>query len=150
LAEQTGGDLSDPEYLKARALCVRLGRTQGINRVVRQHNLDAVLSPSYGFGSSAPAVAGFPVMSVPVGFTRDGKPAGVWLYAGFLQEPNLLKVAYGIEQLLNVHRPPHFAGRKPGLPPDAGICEKTVAEEAPARPKSVIHLGMGHHMIPGR
>jgi amidase len=130
-AQATSGDLSDPEYVRARQLCIRLGRG-GINRVMRQHNLDAVLSPSYGSGSSAPAIAGYPVMCVPVGFTRTGKPVGVYLYAGFLQEPKLLKVAFGIEQLLQVHRPPRFVGHF-NTPPDAGICQALVAEGAPER-----------------
>jgi hypothetical protein len=89
-------------------------------------------------------------MSVPVGFTRDGKPAGVWLYAGFMQEPQLIAIGYAIEQLLQVHRPPHFAGRRPGLPPDAGLCDRTVAEQVPMRPEGMIHLGMRRHMMPGR
>jgi len=130
-AEATSGDLSDPEYLKARRICIRLGREQGIDRVMREHNLDAVLSPSFGSGSSAPAIAGYPVCCTPVGFTNSGKPVGVYLYAGFLEEPKLLKVAYGIEQLLQVHRPPHFAGHVPPPPPDAGICSSSAAEAAP-------------------
>jgi amidase len=59
-AEATSGDLTDPAYLAARANCLRLARDEGINRVMREHRLDAVLSPSYAFGSSAPAVSGFP------------------------------------------------------------------------------------------
>jgi amidase len=149
LAEETGGDLSSPTYRRARKLCLQLGREKGINRVVREHNLDAVLSPSYGFGSSAPAIAGFPVMSVPVGFTADGKPAGVWLYAGFMQEPQLIAVGFGIEQLLHAHEPPHFAGHVPPPLPDAGICRTTVAERMRERPRMVMHMGRGH-MFPGR
>lgn len=123
LAEATGGDLTDPTYLEARALTLRLGRDEGIDRVMREHDLDVVLSPSYAFGSSAPAVAGYPVISVPVGFAADGKPAGVWMYAGFMQDATLIRIGYAIEQLLQPRaQGPRFLGEPPPEPPNAGIC----------------------------
>jgi amidase len=121
-AEAIGGNLSDPDYIAARQLGLQLTRTEGIDRVMADHNLDAVLSPSYAGGSSAPAVAGYPVISVPVGLTADGKPAGAWLYAGFLQEPQLISLAYAIEQLLQPRVQPGFLGDPPPEPPDAGLC----------------------------
>jgi hypothetical protein len=96
---------------------------------MREHDLDAVLSPSFAFGSSAPAVAGYPIISVPVGLAADGKPARVWLYAGFMQAPQLLRISYPIEQLLQPHAPPPFLGSIPPEPPDAGICEALPATE---------------------
>jgi amidase len=154
LAEATGGDLSNPEYLAARALGLSLTRANGIDRVMSENNLDAVLSPSYGFGSSAPAVAGYPVMSVPVGFTATGIPAGVWLYAGFLQEANLIGVGYGIEQLLQARTQPAFKGKVPPEPPDAGICAAPLASKkaktrAELRRMGPMHHGHGH-MFPAR
>lgn len=123
LAEATGGDLTDPAYLEARELALTLARDQGIDRVMAEHDLDAVLSPSYAFGSSAPAVAGYPIISVPVGFAEDGKPAGVWLYAGSMQEPQLIRIGHAIETLLDPRaQQPQFLGAVPPEPPDAGIC----------------------------
>ena len=126
MSNELSGDLDDRAYRQARRLCLRLTRREGIDRVMRQHNLDAVLSPSYAFGSSAPAAAGYPVMSVPVGITEPGYPAGVWLYAGFLQEPQLLRVAAGIEALFGREQP-RFLGAIPPEPPDAGICDMDTA-----------------------
>lgn len=153
-AEATGGNLADQAYLDARALGLELTRTQGIDRVMRDNDLDAVLSPSYAFGSSAPAVAGYPVMSVPVGFTTGGIPAGVWLYAGFLQEANLIAIGYGIEQLLQARTQPAFKGKVPPEPPDAGICAAPLAAkqtktQADLRRMGAMHHGRGH-MLPGR
>ena len=119
-AESLSGNLNDPEYLAARQLCLQLTRDAGIDRVMAENTLDAVLSPSYAFGSSAPAAAGYPIISVPVGLAADGKPAGAWLYAGFLQEPKLIAIAYAMEQLLQPRSPAQFAGNKPPDPPDAG------------------------------
>ena len=138
LAEATGGDLTAPEYLEARALSLSLARDQGIDRVMAEHDLDAVLSPSYAFGSSAPAVAGYPIISVPVGFAADGKPAGVWMYAGFMQEPQLIRIGHAIEKLLNPRaQPPQFLGAIPPEPPDAGICSALPAGDLGARIESL-------------
>jgi hypothetical protein len=103
-----------------------------------------VLSPSYAFGSSAPAAAGYPVLSVPVGVAPDGTPAGAWLYAGFLQEPQLLRAAYGIEQLLNPREQPEFLGAIPGDPPNAGLCPVPTAKAESARVKAARKAGPMH------
>lgn len=144
LSEELSGDLNDAEYLAARNLCLQLTRTDGIDRVMAEHNLDAVLSPSYAFGSSAPAAAGYPVMSVPVGVSPEGIPAGVWLYAGFLQEPQLLRVGYGIEQLLSPREQPEFLGAVPADPPDAGLCDVTTAAATQERGRRARARGPMH------
>ena len=122
-------------------------RDDGIDRVMAEHNLDAVLSPSYAFGSSAPAAAGYPIISVPVGLTADGKPAGAWLYAGFLQEPKLISIAYAMEQLLQPRSQPQFAGSVPPDPPDAGLCP---APQATARGRGRDHRESAMHPATGR
>jgi amidase len=127
LAEATSGDLSDPIYLEARSESLRLARDEGIDRVMAEHDLDAVVSPSYAFGSSAPAVAGYPSISVPVGLTEDGKPAGIWMYAGFLDEPKLLAYAYDLEQALGVRAQPGYLNDVIPEPADAGLCPVTTS-----------------------
>lgn len=129
-AEATSGDLTDPVYLAARANSLLLARDQGIERVMSEHDLDTVLSPSYAFGSSAPAVAGYPSISVPVGIAETGWPAGIWMYARFLEEGKLLAYAYDLEQELQVRVPPSFQGEVPEPPPPLGICE-TLEETSP-------------------
>jgi amidase len=122
LAESTSGDLSDPDYLAARALCVRLTRREGIDGAMKRDDLDAIVSPTYSFASSPAAVAGYPNISIPVGLTPRGKPAGLWMYAGFLEEPKLLGLAFDLEQEIQPRREPTFRGTVPPEPPDAGIC----------------------------
>jgi hypothetical protein len=85
-------------------------------------DLDAILSPSYAFGTSGPAVAGYPLISVPVGISSEGRPAGVWLSGGSLSEPKLIALAYAIEPLLDARKLPRFRGSVPPEPADAGIC----------------------------
>lgn len=122
LAEATGGDLTSTEYLEARALCLELTREQGIDRVMAEHDLDAVLSPSYAFGSSAPACAGYPIISVPVGFAADGKPAGETLLQPRAQQPQ-------------------FLGAVPPEPADAGICAMLPNGDVGARIEALSQSG---------
>jgi amidase len=122
LAESTSGDLADPDYLAARALCVELTRAQGIDAALQRDRLDAIVAPTYSFASSPAAVAGYPNISIPVGLTPEGKPAGLWMYSGFLQEPTLLGFAYDLEQEVDPRRAPQYLGAVPSEPPDAGIC----------------------------
>ena len=119
-ANELSGDLGDREYREARAICLQ-GKA-ALDGALQRHNLDAVLSPSFAFGTSGPAVAGYPLMSVPVGISSEGRPAGVWLSGGFLSEPTLISLAYAIEQLIDARVPPEFEGTAPPPPPNAGIC----------------------------
>lgn len=142
-AEATTG-LSDPVYLNARALCLEKTRSQGIDRVLADEQLDAIVAPIYSFGSSAPAVAGYPNISVPTGVTDDGRPGGIWMYSGFLQEPKLLAFAYDLEQEIGGRPLPKFLGSLPQLPPDAGICSALGATQQTVRRSDVRrHLGTG-------
>ncbi len=120
IAEATAGT-SSAEYLDARALCLELARG-GIDTLMADLELDAIVAPIYSFGSSAPAAAGYPIISVPTGVTEDGRPGGVWMYAGFLDEGKLLALAYDLEQEIGGRPQPHYLGSVPSLPPDAGIC----------------------------
>jgi amidase len=121
LAEQTPG-LSDPVYLKARANCVQRTRAEGIDRVIATQHVDAIVAPTYSYATAPAAVSGYPSMSVPFALTSGGRPAGVWMYAGFLQEPKLLGLAYALEQARPPRAAPTFAGTVPPEPPDAGLC----------------------------
>jgi amidase len=145
LAESTSGDLSDPVYLDARALCLRLTRAEGIDRVLRDDGVDAIVAPSYSYASAPAAVAGYPNIAVPVGLTPKGKPAGLWMYAGFLQEPQLLAMAYDLEQEIQPRRQPRFRGAMPDEPPDAGLCSAAQSRPriASGQFRMPYHLGTG-------
>ena len=121
LAETTTG-LSDPAYLAARANCVRRTRAEGIDRVISEQHVDAIVAPTYSFATAPAAVSGYPSISVPFKLTTAGRPAGVWMYSGFLQEPKLLGLAYALEQARPPRATPHFVGTVPPEPADAGLC----------------------------
>jgi hypothetical protein len=97
--------------------------------------------PTWSFGTTAAAVAGYPNISVPVAIADDGRPAGIWVFGGFLQEPKLLAMAYDLEQEIQPRVQPAFVGTPPDWA-DAGICAglagpsaaKLGAKSRPIRP----------------
>src|SRR5437762_4214916 len=151
LAQATSGNLNDPAYLSARADNLTFAQTNGIDAALKKDNLDAIVAPTYRFASSLPAVAGYPNFSIPVGLTPQGKPAGLWMYSGFLNERKLLALAYDLEQSIKPRVQPGFLGSVPPEPPDAGICA-TLAPAATTsssvqlvngRGQTSVHLGTG-------
>jgi amidase len=145
IAESTSGDLTDPDYLAARARCVQLSRAEGIDAALQRDHLDAIVAPSYSFASSPAAVAGYPNLAIPVGLTPEGKPAGIWMYGGFLQEPTLLGLAFDLEHELQPRSAPQYLGAVPPEPPDAGICASLPATPHVFTGKAHLshHLGTG-------
>ncbi|HXE81356.1 MAG TPA: amidase [Vicinamibacterales bacterium] len=116
------GPLTDKAYLDALATNHRLTRELGIDKVMDEHGLDALVAPtggpawltdlvngdcSRGGASSIPAVAGYPHITVPAGFV-SGLPVGVSFIGRAWSEPTLIKLAYAFEQATKHRRPPKF------------------------------------------
>ncbi len=122
LKAQEKGPLSDKAYQEALQTCQRLARVEGIDKVVAEHKLDAIVAPTGGpawttdlingdhFGggsSSAAAVSGYPNITVPAGFVF-GLPVGMSFMGPAFSEPTLLRLAYGFEQATRVRRAPRL------------------------------------------
>jgi amidase len=122
MAEATSGDLTDPAYLAARELSVKLAGPEGLDRVLDKYDLDCMVSPAYAVGYSAAAVAGYASIAVPAGIAADGRPGSVFMAGRFLDEPKLIALAYDLEQELGPRDIPRFLGSVPGPFADAGIC----------------------------
>ena len=145
LANATSGNLSDPIYLAARANSKNLAGAQGIDKAMQQGNLDAIVAPSYSFASAPAAIAGYPNIAVPVGISTLGRPAGIWMYAGFLSEPKLLAMAYDLEQQIHPRTAPQFLGTVNPEPANAGICSALPKkpQQFKGRAHLPYHLGTG-------
>ena len=135
LAEATSGDLTDPEYLAAKATNQGFGKDV-IDGFLSQ-GFDAIITPSFSFGTSPAAVSGYPSMAVPVGYTPTGRPVGLWLAAGFMQEPTLIRLGFAIEQLVQARVAPTLSGTVPPEPPRFAGCPTTTA--ATVSPSAASH-----------
>jgi amidase len=126
LMAQAKGPLSDAAYRAALSKNRRLAATQGIDAVMTTHKLDALVAPTGGPAwlidlvngdsgtASAPApstvaaVAGYPHVTVPMGFDR-GLPVGLSFFGRAWSEATLIKLAYAFEQATRHRKPPTFA-----------------------------------------
>jgi amidase len=125
---QAKGPLTDAAYRAALATCRRLSRDQGLDAVMARHRVDAIVAPSNGpswpidllngdrytgGNSSVAAVAGYPSITVPMGFAGP-LPLGVSFIGGAWTEGRLLALAFAFEQATH-------ARRAPGLLPSASV-----------------------------
>ena len=109
----------------------RLSGVNGIDRALRDFNLDAVIAPAdnpawstdviyadrFLFGSSGLAAgAGYPIVQVPAAMVL-GLPLGISFFGTAFSEPTLIRLASGFEAATRVRaqNPPTFA---PTLPDD--------------------------------
>lgn len=119
---QAKADLGDKEYTDALANNHRYAREEGIDQVMKEHQLDALVAPTggpawltdfingdhYGGSFSSPAaVAGYPHITVPAGYT-NGLPVGLSFVGGAFSEPALIRLAYAYEQATLHRRAPRF------------------------------------------
>jgi amidase len=107
-AEKTSGTLTEPEYIGARARDLYFAAKAGIDFVMKEHRLDALVFPS-NWGASLPAKAGYPSITVPGGFAAgNGEPVGVTFSGLAYSEPTLLRLAYAFEQATKHRKAPEF------------------------------------------
>lgn len=120
-AEATKG-LADPAYLAAREKARRLAGAEGIDALMREHRLDAIVAPSgspawtsdtvlgdhfVGGSSTLAAVAGYPNITVPMGAVR-GLPVGLSIFGAAWSEARLIGIAYAFEQRTKARKPPLY------------------------------------------
>jgi len=120
---QKKGPLTSPAYRTARAACRSLAREQGIDFVLKQHRLDAIVAPTgspawttdlvngdhfTGASSTPAAVAGYPSIAVPAG-QAFGLPVGISFIGTAWSEPKLIALAYAYEQATKHRRAPTLA-----------------------------------------
>jgi len=122
VACQEMGPLSEPGYAEALAEAMRLSRDEGIDAVMEEHSLDAIVAPTgnpawttdlvngdrFLMGSSSPAaVSGYPNITVPMGFFLD-LPVNISFWGRAWSEPGLLRIAFAYEQLTRHRKKPRF------------------------------------------
>jgi len=116
-AEATSG-LDNPEYIAARANSLRMAGPEGIDRMLADNAVVALVAPStsrawtndredqdngQGSASRLPAIAGYPHLTVPMGLDR-GLPVGLSFIGAKWDDARILSLGYAYEQ--SSPRPP--------------------------------------------
>ncbi|HEY4588999.1 MAG TPA: amidase [Thermoanaerobaculia bacterium] len=114
---------SQQDYTDAIERGHRLAGAEGIDAALASNNVVALVAPSgnpawpidyvngdHFTGSSTypSAVAGYPIVNVPMGFVFDLLPVGISFLGTAWSEPTLIKLAYAYEQATHHRRTPQF------------------------------------------
>jgi len=119
---QAKGPLTEKKYRDELAKNLKMSRTDGIDATMNKYKLDAIVAPTggpawltdllngdhfTGASSTPAAVAGYPNINVPAGFSHN-LPIGISFFGRAYSEPMLIKLAYAYEQATKHRRPPQF------------------------------------------
>ncbi|KZT28517.1 amidase signature enzyme, partial [Neolentinus lepideus HHB14362 ss-1] len=101
-------------YYQALAFDYDLGRTRGIDAALQKYNVDALVLPASGYTTVPAAIAGYPIVTVPLGFYAEnttaqstgpstfypapGVPFGLSFLGTAYSEYTLIGYAYAYEQ----------------------------------------------------
>ena len=114
------GPLTEKAYIEALATCRRLARDEGLDAAFAEHRLDAIVAPSnqpawlidhangdhYVGGDSTPAaIAGYPNLTVPMGFAFD-VPIGISFTGRPWTDGTLIRLASAFEHATMVRKSP--------------------------------------------
>ncbi|HEY0627377.1 MAG TPA: amidase, partial [Allosphingosinicella sp.] len=121
-AEATKG-LDDPAYKKAREVSLRKAGVEGIDRLLKEHNVVALVGPTMapawlidavngdqiagGGAGSLAAVAGYPHLTVPMGHVK-GLPVGLSFIGPKWSDAFILSLGFAYEQASRKRIEPRF------------------------------------------
>jgi amidase len=118
ISDEMDVELDRSRYRADRARDLRLAGSEGIDAVMKQHKLDALLFPG-GSGAAIAAKPGYPTVMVPLGMIKNAPtppfpasfqsrqaPFGVSFTGLACSEPRLIALAYAFEQVSKRRVPP--------------------------------------------
>ena len=122
VASQATKGLDDPAYLSARAESLRLTGAEGIDKLLQDNHLDALVAPTTGptwkmdfvYGdtnpaafTTFPATAGYPHLSTPMG-TVHGLPVGLSIIGPKWSDAKVLALGEAWQAISPPVPPPTF------------------------------------------
>ena len=121
-SEKTKG-LGDPDYKAARANSLRMAGAEGIDKLLKDHNVVALVGPTVsaawliepvhgdyypgGGAGTLAAVAGYPHLTVPMGEVK-GLPVGLSFMGPKWADALILSLGYDYEQASQKRKEPQF------------------------------------------
>lgn len=105
LAAQATNGIGEKEKAAVYNLA-RLSR-EGFEKLLWDKKLDALVTPG-SVVAPVLAIGGFPGISVPAGYDKNGVPFGITFGGLKGSEPKLIEIAYDFEQTTQVRKPPTF------------------------------------------
>jgi amidase len=122
LDAEARGPLTDQTYLNALEECRRRARTEGIDAAISKYRVEAFVAPTCGAAGvinpgrgdlyigrtpALPAVAGYPHITVPAGFSGE-LPIGLSFFGPARSEETLLRLAFAFEQATKLRQRPRL------------------------------------------
>jgi amidase len=122
-------ELDSEAYAAARVECLRRGRDEGIDKVLAEHELDALVTPAWsqampidlvnsehhaGGCSQPAAMAGYPLLTVPSG-SIHGLPVAITFWGTGGSEAALIEIGHGYESARDTHDGPLSAPTFPAF-----------------------------------
>jgi amidase len=119
---QAKGPLTEKKYRDELAKNLKMSRAGGIDATMNKYKLDAIVAPTggpawptdlingdhfSGASSTPAAVAGYPNINVPAGFSHN-LPIGISFFGRAYSEPVLIRIAYAYEQATKHRKAPTF------------------------------------------
>jgi prolyl oligopeptidase PreP (S9A serine peptidase family)/Asp-tRNA(Asn)/Glu-tRNA(Gln) amidotransferase A subunit family amidase len=126
-AAQDKGSLETEEYVSALRRIQEASGEQGIDALLRDNALDALIAPTgspawvidlingdhfIGGSSSLAAIAGYPSITVPMGRVH-WLPVGLSIFGTRYSEPMLIEIASGFEAMSGGFVPPDMSAQAP-------------------------------------
>nr|WP_083442661.1 amidase family protein [Paenibacillus sp. IHB B 3415] len=113
--DTSGDEITEQEYLEQLQFSRSMAGRQGIDYALEHYGLDAIMFAGF-HGTDLAARAGYPLITVPAGYTTTGitapggyitnGPQGVTFSASAFSEAVLIGIAYSFEQATKHRRPP--------------------------------------------
>ncbi|MEH7417862.1 amidase family protein [Neobacillus drentensis] len=104
-SEETNGSLTEQAYIDTLEFDVYHSTKQGIDFALENNRLDVIVIPN-DEASHISAKAGYPTVTVPIGYTAEGEPVGLSFAGKAFSEPVLIEIAYAFEQITGYRKPP--------------------------------------------
>ncbi|ATY58913.1 amidase family [Cordyceps militaris] len=114
--EKALADKSTAEELEEALLLARkVARDEGIDKILREYDLDVIIGPAESPMPTIACASGYPIASLPLGYLDfNGRPFGMAAVASGHQEAVLIKVQSAWEATFPPRQPPPYAVFAPG------------------------------------